>query len=70
MNDSALFSIVIPLYNKEKKILDTIDSVLAQSHCNFEILIVDDGSTDNTRDILDKYIRNERVQYFYQENNV
>ena len=40
------FSVVIPLFNKEKDILATINSVLNQSYSNFEVIIIDDGSTD------------------------
>lgn len=45
---SPLFSIVIPLYNKTNEISQTLDSVLAQSYQDFEILIVNDGSTDDS----------------------
>ena len=54
-------SVVIPLYNKEKQIVNTIESVLEQSFKNFEIIVVDDGSTDNSaalvRGLNDKRIR-------------
>lgn len=42
------FSIIIPLYNKEKTIADTIRSVLSQTSIDFEMIIVDDGSVDNS----------------------
>lgn len=47
-----MISVVVPLYNKEKSILATIDSVLAQSYSNFELLVINDGSTDKSRDVL------------------
>lgn len=47
-----IVSIIIPLYNKESSIRSTIDSVLNQKFSNFEIVIVDDGSTDNSSTIV------------------
>lgn len=51
-----MISIVIPLYNKEKAIVGTLDSVLAQTYTDYEILVVDDGSTDESRGVVEKYI--------------
>jgi len=56
------FSIVIPAYNVEKYIRRTIDSVLHQSFQDYEIIIVNDGSVDNTADIIDEYAKvNEKI---------
>lgn len=44
----SLISIVLPIYNGEKYMRKSIDSVLAQTYANWELLIIDDGSTDNT----------------------
>ena len=49
-------SIVIPLFNKEEYILVALNSVLKQSFQNWECLVIDDGSTDNSRKVVEKYI--------------
>jgi glycosyltransferase involved in cell wall biosynthesis len=62
-----LFSIVIPTYNRAKLIATTLYSVLSQTYANFEIIVVDDGSTDNTSHIVDA-IKDKRIVY-YKKNN-
>jgi len=62
------FSIVIPLYNKENNIAATIESVLIQSYEDFEVIIVDDGSTDNSLAVLKRY-NDPRIKLFSQENS-
>lgn len=56
--------IVMPVYNGAKTISQSIESVLNQTHQNFRLLIVDDGSTDSTEEVCKSYLVNERVQYF------
>ena len=62
-----LISIIMPTYNRAKMIRWAIDSVFSQTYGNIEILIVDDGSTDNTKFIVDSY-SDKRLRYFYLEN--
>lgn len=64
---STKVSVVIPAYNHELFIQQTINSVLQQTHQNFELIVIDDGSTDSTGDIL-KRIEDPRLLYIYQEN--
>ena len=54
------FSVVIPLYNKRRYVRDTLQSVLAQSYPRFEIIVVDDGSTDESVEIV-KSINDNRI---------
>ncbi len=61
------FSVVIPLYNKERYIDRAIRSVLAQSFVDFEIVVVDDGSTDNSANILMKHT-DPRIKCIHQKN--
>lgn len=62
-----LFSVIIPTYNRENFIIKTIHSVLSQTYTNFELIIVDDGSTDNTEKVI-KCIKDKRIKYFKKEN--
>jgi glycosyltransferase involved in cell wall biosynthesis len=67
MSTSPFYSVVIPLFNRANTITAVIQSVLKQSCQDFEIILVDDGSTDNPKPVIDK-IADPRIKYFYQEN--
>jgi len=63
-------SVIMPTFNNAKYIASAIDSVLAQTFQNFELIVVDDGSTDNTKQIMDAYLKTDsRIKYVYQENS-
>lgn len=66
-----LFSIIIPTYNRAHLISDTLNSVKNQSFTDFELIIVDDGSTDNTRIVVENYISNNQLKnwHFYSKIN-
>lgn len=62
-------SVIIPTYNCGAYITYAIDSALRQTYKDFEIIVVDDGSTDNTKELLKPYIESSKIRYIYQENN-
>lgn len=67
--NSYLVSIISPVYNGEKYINEYIISALNQSYENFELILVDDGSKDKTKQIINKYMKKDkRIKYFYQKN--
>ena len=63
-----LVSIIMPSYNTAKYIGDSIDSVINQSHTNWELLIVDDCSTDNTEEVVASY-KDERIRFIKKDKN-
>ncbi len=66
-SDEPLVSVIIPAYNAAQYIADAIKSVLAQDYKNFELIIINDGSTDDTEKII-KSFNDNRIRYMSQEN--
>ncbi len=64
-----LFSVLIANYNNGNYIKETLDSVFAQDYTNWEIIIVDDASTDNSKDVYAQYAGDSRIHIFYNEEN-
>lgn len=62
-----MISVIIPLYNKEQSIFATLQSVCAQTYTDFELLVVDDGSSDNSADIAGEY-SDTRIRLIHKEN--
>lgn len=65
-------SIIMPTYNDKDSIIETFDSVINQTYKNWELIIIDDGSTDKTEEVIKEYIEKhnlkDKIKYFYQEN--
>src|SRR5680860_1084245 len=62
------FSVIIPTYNRAKDIDQCLSSLLAQTYKNFEVIVCDDGSTDNTKDIVESYKDRLNIRYDWSEN--
>lgn len=69
MNINPLFSVLIANYNNGNYLLDAIDSVRVQTYTNWEIIIVDDASTDTSKDFYNDLEKDERIHVFYNEEN-
>ena len=68
-NSNIKFSIIVPVYNVEKFLRESLDSIVAQTLKDFEVICVNDGSTDNSLEILNEYANNDsRIKVISQEN--
>lgn len=65
-SDTPLISVIIPTYNRAALLDDALESVIAQTYGNWECIVVDDGSTDATKEVVGRY--GDRVHYYWQEN--
>lgn len=64
-----LLSIIIPTYNYSAFLKETLDCLLSQSFLDWQAIIVDDGSTDDTNQVIEPYLKDSRFQYYYQQNS-
>lgn len=70
MRKTPLISVIVPVYNGQEYLESTIDSVLSQTYINWEILLIDNGSTDSTHQIISKYISSDsRIRTISLETN-
>ncbi|WP_353948977.1 glycosyltransferase family 2 protein [Sporolactobacillus sp. Y61] len=70
MNKKPLVSIIIPVYNAENYIKNCISSILNQSYKNFEVILIDDGSTDYSKRLCEEYAKKDaRIKLYHQENS-
>ena len=67
MSEQPFFSVVIPVYNRAHILGRALESVLAQSFGDFEVVVVDDGSTDNPSTVVDS-LWDDRIRYLRQDN--
>lgn len=69
MKNNGLVSIIVPIYNASKYINLCLDSIINQSYKNIEIILVNDGSTDNSREIMENYAKmDQRIKVFNKKN--
>jgi glycosyltransferase involved in cell wall biosynthesis len=61
-------SVIIPAYNAAEHISGALESIFDQTFRDFEVIVVDDGSTDNTKEVVRAFQGKENVRYFYQRN--
>lgn len=68
LNTDDLVSVIIPVYNAENYIIETIQSVLDQTYTNWELIIINDGSSDTTEELIKPFLKDKRVCYYSQNN--
>ena len=67
LNSDSIISIIIPTFNRAHHIINAISSVIDQSFQNWELIVIDDGSTDSTAQLFKNY-KDPRIRYFHQQN--
>lgn len=65
-----VISVIVPIFNAERTLEKCLESICKQSYKNLEILLIDDGSTDNSSEIIKKFIsKDKRIKTFKQQNS-
>lgn len=64
----VLFSVIIPTYNRGGSLIKVLNSLVNQTYKNFEVIVCDDGSSDNTEEVVHSYINILNIKYFWSEN--
>ncbi len=67
-DESVLISIILPVYNQADLLAESIDSVIAQTYRNWELIIINDGSKDNVAEVVGPYLHDKRIRYLEQAN--
>ena len=67
--ENVFFSVVIPTYNRAHLIVETLESVFNQTYSNYEVLVIDNCSTDNTEEVLKPLIKDQKIRYICNEKN-
>ncbi len=70
LNNKPFISVLMTTYNRAKYIEEAIESVIASEYMKWELIILDDCSTDNTKDLVQKYLSDERIKYFKNDKNL
>ncbi len=70
MLENELISVIVPVYNCEQYLEECIDSIIGQTYKNLEVILVDDGSTDLSGEICDRYAKKDcRIKVIHQKNS-
>lgn len=65
---SPIVTVIVPIFNAEKYLCDCVDSILIQTFSDFELLLIDDGSTDTSGQICDEYAKKDsRIRVFHKK---
>jgi glycosyltransferase involved in cell wall biosynthesis len=65
---TPIVSVIIPVYHGDRFLAEAVESVLSQTYTGYEVLVIDAGATENSRELLHPYIATERINYIYREN--
>ena len=64
------FSIIIPLYNRPQEIDELLNTLTKQTYLQFEVLVIEDGSKNDAKEIVDRYANKLDIKYFFKENRI